>query len=147
MDNTSTFKCSIAIPPVCPVPNDRAANILAHLRHVRKKKRLTQAELGKLAGLASDTISRMERFQRETSIVSVVKLAGALHLRLDEIFGFKLDGISEELIKDEKCLLKVVGQWIADAREKKGLSQAKLASKAGMHKVLALQDRGGEEGV
>jgi transcriptional regulator with XRE-family HTH domain len=48
---------------------------------------LTQAELGKRAGMAAASISHFETGQRAPSLESLVRLADALHVSVDTLLG------------------------------------------------------------
>ncbi len=53
----------------------------------RKKKGLSQAELGKLIGTSGDVIGRYERKDITPSIEVVVKIADALEVSVDYLIG------------------------------------------------------------
>ena len=59
----------------------------ANLRKARRRKGVTQEELGFLAGLHRTEISLLERGGREPRLTTLVKLAGALETSLDELCG------------------------------------------------------------
>lgn len=66
-----------------PIQNALAANLQA----LREMRSLTQAELGKRAGIAAASISHFETGQRAPSLVSLVKLADALEVSVDVLLG------------------------------------------------------------
>lgn len=54
---------------------------------IRKKKNLSQAELGKIIGTSGDVIGRYERNDIKPSIEVVEKIAEALEVSLDYLVG------------------------------------------------------------
>jgi transcriptional regulator with XRE-family HTH domain len=57
------------------------------LRHVRKRRRLTQEELATRADLAGPYISDMERGLKVPSLTTVLQLAMALECKVTELVG------------------------------------------------------------
>lgn len=57
------------------------------IKEARKEKRLTVFELGDLVGVTGVTISRYETGQRKPSIMMAYKLAKALGVTIDDLFG------------------------------------------------------------
>jgi|SRR6266850_1916232 len=66
-----------------PVPEKLAEN----LRKLRETRNLTQAQLGKRAGMAAASVSHFETGQRAPSLDSLVKLADALEVSVDTLLG------------------------------------------------------------
>src|SRR5689334_2217591 len=66
-----------------PIQNALATNLQA----LREMRGLTQAELGKRAGIAAASISHFETGQRAPSLESLVKLADALDVSVDVLLG------------------------------------------------------------
>lgn len=54
---------------------------------IRKKKKLSQADLGKLTGTSGDVIGRYERGDIKPSIEVAAKIADALEVSLDYLVG------------------------------------------------------------
>lgn len=54
---------------------------------LRKKKELSQAELGKMIGTSGDVIGRYERGDISPSIDAVAKIADALEVSVDYLIG------------------------------------------------------------
>ena len=54
---------------------------------LRKKKELSQAELGKMIGTSGDVIGRYERGDISPSIEAVAKIADALEVSVDYLVG------------------------------------------------------------
>jgi len=59
----------------------------ANLQSLRELRGLTQAELGRRAGIAAASISHFETGQRAPSLESLVKLADALDVSVDVLLG------------------------------------------------------------
>lgn len=59
----------------------------ANLRTLRERRNLTQAELGRRAGLRSASVSHFETGQRVPSLETLVKLADALAVTVDVLLG------------------------------------------------------------
>jgi len=54
---------------------------------VRKQKKVSQAELGKLSGVNGDIVGKYERDEMKPSIETAKKLADALEVSLDYLVG------------------------------------------------------------
>lgn len=54
---------------------------------IRKQKKLSQAELGKLSGINGDIVGKYERNEMKPSIETAKKLANALEVSLDYLVG------------------------------------------------------------
>ena len=67
---------------------------------VRKQKGISQAELGKLAGINGDIVGKYEREEMKPSIDTAKKLADALEVSLDYLVG------DSELMLSDKATLK-----------------------------------------
>src|SRR5438309_9892729 len=61
--------------------------VATNLQALREMRSLTQAELGKRAGIAAASISHFETGQRSPSLESLVKLAEALDVSVDALLG------------------------------------------------------------
>jgi len=53
----------------------------------RKEKKISQAEIGKLAGINGDIVGKYERDEMKPSIETAKKLADALEVSLDYLVG------------------------------------------------------------
>jgi transcriptional regulator with XRE-family HTH domain len=74
---------------------------------LRKKKDLSQAELGKLIGTSGDVIGRYERGDISPSIEAVAKIADALEVSVDYLIGktkMELDKNTMRRIEDISTL-------------------------------------------
>lgn len=69
---------------------------------VRKQKKMSQAELGKLSGVNGDIVGKYEREEMKPSIETAKKLADALEVSLDYLVG---DG--ELQVLDRKTLKRL----------------------------------------
>lgn len=61
--------------------------LASNLQSLREMRGLTQAEVGKRAGIAAASISHFETGQRAPSLESLVKLADALEVSVDVLLG------------------------------------------------------------
>jgi transcriptional regulator with XRE-family HTH domain len=62
-----------------------AARLGTALRAVRKTRRLSQAEVARLAGVSASAISQAERGQRGLSLDTLLELSGRLGITIDEL--------------------------------------------------------------
>ena len=58
-----------------------------HLTYWRLERCLTQAELGKLAGINATQISAFEKYRRLPSYQNLYRLAKALHVTPNDLMG------------------------------------------------------------
>lgn len=58
-----------------------------HMRRAREAAKLTQEQLAEKAGLARGTLARLERNEKQGNLFTVVCLADALGVSLDEYIG------------------------------------------------------------
>jgi transcriptional regulator with XRE-family HTH domain len=58
-----------------------------YIRQLREERGLTQGELATRAGLAVDSVRRIERGQLSPSLKSVAKLAAGMEISLHSLFG------------------------------------------------------------
>lgn len=66
---------------------DERQKIGGRLREAREKHGLSQYRLGKKAGVLSRSINYWEKGRGEPSITAALKLAAAMELTVDELFG------------------------------------------------------------
>lgn len=64
-----------------------AARLGAALQALRAERRLSQAELARMAGVSASAISQAERGRRGLSLETLLDLAARLNLTLDELLG------------------------------------------------------------
>lgn len=77
--------------------NDKTALILKSLGEIiyklRKEKKMTQEELGKITGTSQMTVKRLESATVGTRVDNLVAIADALGLKLTDLFS-KIEGVS-----------------------------------------------------
>ncbi len=61
-------------------------NIINHVRDLRLKAGLTQAELGKILGISRQSIIAMEKGDYIPSVLLALKIAGFFRKTVDDIF-------------------------------------------------------------
>jgi transcriptional regulator with XRE-family HTH domain len=66
---------------------DSAGRFGQYIRTLREERGLTQSELALRAGLAVDSVRRIERGQLSPSLRSVAKLAAGMEISLHSLFG------------------------------------------------------------
>jgi transcriptional regulator with XRE-family HTH domain len=97
---------------------------------LRKKKGISQADLGKRVGTSGDIIGRYERDEVKPSIEVVIRMADALEVSLDYLVGktdMELDSSTLKRIRevtalpdeDRKQVFMVVDALIRDFKAKK----------------------------
>jgi transcriptional regulator with XRE-family HTH domain len=97
---------------------------------IRKKKGLSQADLGKLIGTSGDVIGRYERGDISPSIEVVSKLADALEVSVDYLIGKttleldkqavkRLEDISKLPEDNKKFVLNLIDMALRDFKTKK----------------------------
>lgn len=82
---------------------------------LRKKKELSQAELGKKIGTSGDIIGRYERDIMSPSIDVIIKIANVLEVTLDYLVGatnLKLDKATQKRLEDISKLPEDARQYI-----------------------------------
>lgn len=100
---------------------------------IRKKKNLSQAQLGKMIGTSGDVIGRYERGDIKPSIEVVSKIADALEVSIDYLIGktrLELDKQALERIQElaslpddkKNYILELVDILIRDFKAKKAYS-------------------------
>lgn len=105
-----------------------------HMMLLRKKKGLSQAELGKRIGTSGDIIGRYERDIMMPSIEVIMKIADVLEVSIDFLVGstsLKLDKPTLKRLEDiqklseenQKQLFMVIDALIRDFKNKKAYSK------------------------
>lgn len=104
-----------------------------HIGLIRKKKGLSQADLGKAAGTSGDIIGRYERDEVKPSIEVVVKIADTLEVSIDFLVG-KTDLLLDKKIlnritdiqklseQDQSVLFAMIDAFLRDAKTRKSYS-------------------------
>jgi transcriptional regulator with XRE-family HTH domain len=66
-------------------PAEIAGRVAASLRAVRRSRKLSQHDLGDLAGVTASAISQVERAERGLSLATLVRLSSALGVTIDDL--------------------------------------------------------------
>ena len=101
---------------------------------LRKKKGLSQAELGKMIGTSGDVIGRYERGDISPSIEAVAKIADALEVSIDYLIGktkMELDADALRRLEDiaalsdenKKFVLNMIDMALRDFKTKKAYAK------------------------
>lgn len=91
---------------------------------LRKIKKISQAELGKIIGVAQNTLSNWENGNREIDNESLIKLADYFDVSTDYILGRTDEDLSDELI-----ILNRNAKKLSPENRKKLLDMAKVMFK------------------
>ena len=105
-----------------------------HIMLLRKKKELSQAELGKKIGTSGDIIGRYERDIMMPSIEVIMKIADVLEVSIDYLVGtndLKLDKATLKRLEDiaklsddaKKYIFEHLDMMIRDFKNKKSYSK------------------------
>lgn len=94
------------------------------IKEIRKRRRLTQEQLGKLVGMTSAHIGHFEIGSRKPSYQNLSRLADALKVSVDELMGRTLtctyDGdignVLSELTADELDLVQRFARMLLDRK-------------------------------
>lgn len=98
---------------------------------VRKQKKLSQSELGKLADVSGDIVGKYERNEMKPSIETARRLANALNVTLDYLVGDsntvlldkditkRIEAIVNMDNEDKMALFKIIDAYIRDFKAKK----------------------------
>ncbi len=62
-----------------------------HLKEMRARLGVNQAEMGKLVGTSRQTISQIERGDYSPSVTLALKIAKVCHVRVEDIFEYEED--------------------------------------------------------
>ena len=83
----STLRISAPTVRLRRLDVDEARRFGRYIRQLREDRGLTQSELATRAGLAVDSVRRIERGQLSPSLRSMAKLAGGMEISLHSLFG------------------------------------------------------------
>ena len=97
---------------------------------LRKKKAISQAELGKMIGTSGDVIGRYERGDISPSIEAVAKIADALEVSVDYLIGKTKMELDKETIRrfediaalsqeNKRFVLNLIDMALRDFKTKK----------------------------
>ena len=95
-----------------------------HISQLRKRKKLSQNDLGKKAGTSGDIIGRYERDEVKPSIEVAAKIADILEVSLDFLIGKVAVEVDNQLLKriievqlmdneDQEHIFSVIDAFIA----------------------------------
>ena len=101
---------------------------------LRKKKELSQAELGKMTGTSGDVIGRYERGDISPSIEAVAKIADALEVSVDYLIGKtkmeidkdtmrRFEDISSLSQENKSFVLNMIDMALRDFKTKKAYAK------------------------
>lgn len=101
-----------------------------HITTLRKRKGLSQAELGKAVGTSGDIIGKYERNEVKPSIEVAAKIADALEVSLDYLVGKTSVEVDSKTLKrlqdiqklneqDRSTVLEMVDAFLRDRKTKK----------------------------
>jgi transcriptional regulator with XRE-family HTH domain len=105
-----------------------------HITKLRKRKELSQAELGKAVGTSGDIIGKYERNEVKPSIEVVIKIADVLEVSIDFLVGKTSVELDKPLIKrlqdiqklneeDKDHLFFTLDAMLRDAKARKAYSK------------------------
>jgi transcriptional regulator with XRE-family HTH domain len=98
---------------------------------VRKQKKMSQSDLGKLAEVSGDIVGKYERNEMKPSIETARRLANALNVTLDYLVGDSNTTIIDKNItkriedivimdsEDKNALFKIIDAYLRDYKAKK----------------------------
>lgn len=100
---------------------------------IRKKKKLSQAALGKMIGTSGDVIGRYERGDIKPSIDVVAKIADALQVSVDYLIGKtsllldketlqRIEDISNLKEENKNFIFNLIDMALRDIKAKKAYS-------------------------
>jgi len=100
---------------------------------IRKKKKLSQAALGKIIGTSGDVIGRYERGDIKPSIDVVAKIADALEVSVDYLIGktdliidketlHRIEDISSLKEENKNFIFNLIDMALRDMKAKKAYS-------------------------
>lgn len=101
-----------------------------HITTLRKRKGLSQGELGKAVGTSGDIIGKYERNEVKPSIEVAAKIADALEVSLDFLVGKTSVEVDSKTLKrlqdiqklndqDKSTVLEMVDAFLRDRKTKK----------------------------
>ena len=108
-------------------------NLHDNMLLIRKKKGLSQAELGKLIGTSGDVVGRYERGDITPSVEVISKIADALEVSVDYLLGKttmeldkqalkRLEDISKLSQDNKNFVLNLIDMALRDFKTKKAYS-------------------------
>ena len=101
---------------------------------IRKEKKISQNELGKIAGISGDIVGKYERDEMKPSIETATKLAAALNVSLDYLVGIadmqvfdkgllnRIEELAALPVQDRQGILFALDGLLRDAKSRKAYS-------------------------
>ena len=77
------------------------------IREIRESKHMTQAALSELAGIEPSNLSHIERAATKVSLPTLINIANALEVSLDEL-------VCGSLIKNEHISIRQLNELLSD---------------------------------
>ena len=77
------------------------------IREIRESKHMTQAALSELAGIEPSNLSHIERAATKVSLPTLINIANALEVSLDEL-------VCGSLIKSEHIAIRQLNELLSD---------------------------------
>lgn len=77
------------------------------IREIRVSQKLTQAALAELSGIEPSNLSHIERAATKVSLPTLIRIANALDVSLDEL-------VSISLVKSEHIAVKQINELLSD---------------------------------
>lgn len=90
-----------------------------NIKEFRIKKGLTQVKLGEKSGVEPSNISHIERGATKVSLPTLVSIANALGVSLDEI-------VYESITKNEHIIVNIINELLADCSASELLDISKI---------------------
>ena len=90
-----------------------------NIKEFRIKKGLTQVKLGEKSGVEPSNISHIERGATKVSLPTLVSIANALGVSLEEI-------VYESLTKNEHIIVNIINELLADCSASELLDISKI---------------------
>jgi transcriptional regulator with XRE-family HTH domain len=120
----------------------------SRLRHLRKERGLTQAELARQIGIQQSDLSRMEKGEYRVSLDNLFKILGVFDLDLADFFDDRktASGTGQPLSRDDMKILHLLRELSPEGRsEVQEFLEFKLRKERQKRRSLA-DRRSGENG-
>ena len=99
------------------------------IREIRTAKKMTQADLAELSGVEPSNISHIERAATKVSLPTLLQIANALNVSLDEL-------VCGSLVKSSHIMIKQLDDIISDCdtKELQAIIEIVKTTKAALRK-------------
>ncbi len=111
----------------------KLTNFPQKLREERKKRGMTQKELGEKVGVKQNTFTNWENGKREPTLDNIIKLANILDVTVDYLLG-RSDNFSNTIVLS-KNNMKSFSKRLKELRLEKNQTQQQLADELGVNRV------------